>query len=131
MNGIRRIDFYADDWLAGTRGLSFAEAGAYWGICAVIYAKGGPVDLPTLSRMLSARGFERLFKRLVEIGKVQHRAGIVSVSRCDQELERSHSRTQQAHEAASKRWKTNNTLDAPALSPAYAINHQSTINNAR
>jgi uncharacterized protein YdaU (DUF1376 family) len=126
---VRRIDFYADDWLAGTRGMSFAEAGAYWQICSVIYAKDGPVPVADLRRILKGRGFERLFHKLVAIGKVQLSGGFVSVSRALRELERSHNRTQQAHEASGNRWKTKTNGHASGDFSAYANNLQSAKEN--
>ncbi len=40
----RKVDFYAADWLSGTRGLTPEQRGIYIDIIALIYIKGGPIE---------------------------------------------------------------------------------------
>ena len=132
---IRRIDFYPDDWLSGTRGLSNAKCGLYWNICALIYSKRGKVSLLEIKKMFSDKRFQEQFDELCALDKVTVNGAayqdilhapetvIVSVSRCDEELIRTESRLNRAANAAAKRWKNKETGDAIAFP---SINKQHT-----
>jgi uncharacterized protein YdaU (DUF1376 family) len=87
---IRRIDFYPDDWLAGTVELTFEECGLYWLICALIYARGGPISLELIKRASPEHGnrVNAVIGRLEKYGKVSREGEEIDQKRCRKELER-------------------------------------------
>jgi hypothetical protein len=124
---IRRIDFYPDDWLAGTRGMSEAECGLYWNLCALMYALGEcPIELEKARKTFGGRNFDRLLRRLLKRGKVTAEGSLIAARRVAEELLRSRRR------AAEAPLTTDKPLTEPprARAPRRARdNQQSTINN--
>ncbi len=112
-DGIRRVDVYPDDWLAGTYHLSLEEEGAYWRICCLIYSHTGPIDDD--DRMLAAqmrtsqRHWRTVKNRLVEQGKITIEAGKIGQKRAIEELTKAAKRISIAKTrgkaGADKRWK--------------------------
>jgi hypothetical protein len=91
---VRRIDFYPDDWIAGTVGLRMQEQGVDWAACALIYSRGGPIEREHLRQICvgDARVFDRALARLIEIGKLVQFGHLLGNNRCASELERARSR---------------------------------------
>lgn len=86
-----RVDFFHDDWLAGTIGLSLEERGAYITICALIYSTGGPLrdEEHVLARQLgvSIRKWRPLRQALIDKRKIQINDGLLDQPRCRLEIE--------------------------------------------
>lgn len=103
---VRHVDFYADEWLVGTAGLSLEERGLYVTICSLIYSQGGPIreDINELSHRCKChpRTFAAVLKKLTEAGKVCRSDGELMVNRCRTELEKAANRTSKAREHGSK-----------------------------
>ena len=99
---VRRIDFSPDEWLAATVGMSVIDKGCYWTVCALIYARGGPVDDDPVwiakNCGCDPRTWKATRRRLISCGKLQrveppkHSAngepacGQLTNSRCEKEL---------------------------------------------
>jgi hypothetical protein len=124
---IRRIDFYPDDWLAGTRGMSPAECGLYWNLCALMYALGEcPIELEEARKNFGGRNFDRLLRRLLKRGKVTAEGSLIVCRRVAEELLRARRR------AAEVPLTTDKPLTDPPRARAPRRprdNQQSTINN--
>ncbi len=132
---IRRVDFYPDDWLAGTAGMPGRDKSVYWDICALIYSRGGPIpdDEKWLSRVCGYhwREFRQIRSRLLDSGKIVSESGHVSVKRCSEELQRSVKRVSQSVQNGRKGGRKsylNNKLDEPGgIGSEKAINQQPTL----
>lgn len=103
---LRRADFYPDDWLAGTAELSLEEEGAYIRVCAMIYSKGQPIQdnerwLAGQCRV-SRRKWRTLRQRLLDIGKITVRDGLIHQNRCEYELEKGAKRARKCAESGAK-----------------------------
>jgi hypothetical protein len=95
---IRRVDFYPDDWLAGTRGMSEAECGLYWNLCALMYALGEcPIELEKARKTFGGRNFDRLLRRLLKRGKVTAEGSLIAARRVPEELLRRRRGAPEAH----------------------------------
>src|SRR6266550_4962834 len=114
---IRRIDFYPDDWISGTRELADDERGVYIGICMLIYARGGPINIGLIKAWSSSHGnsFNRIIGRLEKLGKIIRNGPEIDQKRCANELERARKRVGNAKEKAAKRWKNKLLLDAATV----------------
>jgi hypothetical protein len=124
---IRRVDFYADDWLAGTRGMSQAECGLYWNLCALMYALGAcPIELEQARKIFGDSNFDRLLRRLLKRGKVTAEGSLIAARRVPDELLRARRRLADVPPTTDKP-----LTDPPrARAPRRARdNHQSSINN--
>jgi uncharacterized protein YdaU (DUF1376 family) len=101
---VRRVDFYPDDWIAGTVELDDIECGIYIRACALIYAHGGPITIDLLKRACSSHGnrFNFVLKRLVEGGKLLRNGIEIDSKRCRNEIERSSKRLRKASENGAK-----------------------------
>ena len=102
---VRHIDWYPDEWLAGTYELGNAERGLYITVCSLIYSSGGPIR----ERLLYARSapetdthrhyarvFKRLLGRLLDLGKIYRTDdGLIGQRRCETELRRAEQRMRQ------------------------------------
>lgn len=86
---IRHVDFYHDEWLAGTATLDVVDVGVYITACAMIYSRGGPIQLEDLKRFVRchAKVFANAFRRLVQAGKLTLTGTEVCCKRCANELE--------------------------------------------
>jgi hypothetical protein len=124
---IRRVDFYPDDWLAGTRGMSQAECGLYWNLCALMYALGEcPIELEQARKIFGDRNFNRLLRQLLKRGKVTAEGPLIAARRVPDELLRARRRV------ADVPLTTDKPLTDPprARAPRRARdNHQSTTIN--
>ena len=90
MERLFRIDFYPQDWLVKTQGLTPEQCGFYIQIVALIYASRGPVpnDPHRLSRLLkcSSRLTKSVVAQLVSVGKLEVRGEFITNSRAESEL---------------------------------------------
>ncbi len=96
MTKIRRVDFYPDDWIAGTAALSIDERGVYITACAMIYSHGGPIEKADLRRLCPGRSrtFKAALDRLLASGKLYQIGPKLGQKRAETELERSQKRTE-------------------------------------
>jgi uncharacterized protein YdaU (DUF1376 family) len=91
LDRIFRIDFYPQDWLIGTAALDPEEVGMYIQVCALIYAKRGPIEndtdeLARKFRNCSKRKARALVDALVGKGKIFVIDGKLSQKRAENEL---------------------------------------------
>lgn len=101
--------FYASDWLAGTRGLSPAETGAYVTLLAMIYENGGPIerDDRRLARLCNcaAGGFSKVIAALIEQRKIIEIDGRLTNERAEKEMGIRSDRSEKARDSAANRWR--------------------------
>jgi uncharacterized protein YdaU (DUF1376 family) len=129
---IRRVDFYADDWLGGVVELDEEERGVYIQVCALIYSRGGPIgfELLALSCLSRRDKLLRIVNRLETKGKLTRNGETIEQERCLNELKRAAERATNGSLLARKRWKNNEVADAaPQCGSADAINQQSSCNS--
>jgi uncharacterized protein YdaU (DUF1376 family) len=130
MTKIRRVDFYPDDWLAGTGELDDAERGVYITICALIYSRGGPISIELAKSFSRSHGhmFTRCVQRLQMTGKVSVNDGQIDSKRCANELQRSVKRLEKARENGAKGGRPNGLAKPDGFLSKKTNNLQSTIN---
>jgi len=83
--------FYVRDWLTGTRLLTFEERGLYIDLLALIYERRGRFLMPSeadFCRMLGCdpRVLRRVLGRLVILGKIEVKNGVISNGKTDDQL---------------------------------------------
>lgn len=84
------FDFYPTDFMHGVRGLTAQEVGIYTMLLCRIYEENGPVEYHA-ARMSTYCGtgqatFEKVFARLVDLGKLDLSDGMVSNARSLKEI---------------------------------------------
>jgi uncharacterized protein YdaU (DUF1376 family) len=91
---VRRIDFWPDEWLAGTAELKPYDRGLYITICALIYSRGERVGIELLKRhcRVRKRDLYAALTRLASVGKVSFDGSEIGQKRCEAELEKSRQR---------------------------------------
>jgi uncharacterized protein YdaU (DUF1376 family) len=101
---IRRVDWYFDEWLAGTARLDAAVRGVYVTICNMIYSHGGPIESEGLASLCGCHGntFRRVMDRLKTLGKIIENGSQISVKRCGKEIEKARIRLVNARENGGK-----------------------------
>lgn len=108
MTNMPWFQFYASDWLAGTRGLSAVETGIYITMIASMYDKGSPLpnDPDRLARLCgaTAKQFKPAMERLIEEGKICIVDGGVWNSRVEDELKVRSTKSDKAKLSAESRW---------------------------
>jgi len=119
MTKVRHIDFYPDEWLAGTATLEPLEVCIYITACAMIYSHGGAVLRDEIRRRVRCHGnaFNRAIARLLDLGKLSAEGGEIANKRCGKELEKAEKRVGKAQENGRKsngRPIKNNDLENPA-----------------
>jgi uncharacterized protein YdaU (DUF1376 family) len=116
---LSRVDFYPDDWLAGTIGLSLEERGAYITLCALIYSTGAALrdDERVLARQLgiSSRRWRLLRQALLDKRKIEAADGLLDNRRCRFELESTMNRLRIARESGSVGGRKSAELRAKSL----------------
>ena len=122
---VRRIDFYASDWLEGTIALTHVERSVYITICASIYAIGGPVELEHVHKFCPGHGFKRAVEGLVRKRKVTLTGTEVDSQRCASELARARQRTDSALANGMKGGRPSGLQKPGGFENQKPINHQS------
>jgi uncharacterized protein YdaU (DUF1376 family) len=127
---IRRIDFYPDDWLAGTIELDDAERGVFISICMLIYAKGGPIGVPLLRAYSTGHGnrTNRCLARLESLGKIVRNGEEITQKRCENELERARKRLEKAQQNGAKGGRPNGLAKPGGFLSEKTNNQQPTTN---
>jgi len=115
---VRHVDWYFDEWIAGTSRLDVVERGVYVTICNMIYSAGGPIDSEGLASACKCHGtsFKRAINRLKKLGKIIENGSQIDVKRCEKELEKARIRLANARENGGKGGrppKKINTLPKP------------------
>lgn len=132
MSKVRRVDFYPDEWIAGTIQLDNAERGLYITICALIYSRGGAIDIEHLQQTCRDHGhaFKRQLSRLVELGKLIVNDGQITNKRAINELQNADKRLVNAQQNGAKGGRPNRLAKpAGSFDEKLTINYQlSTIN---
>ena len=97
---VRRIDFSADEWLAGTGELSAIDRGVYITVCALIYSRGGPIEMEVIRRHIPEHGgrINASLARLETLGKIIRNGSEIDQKRCENELESARKRSEKASE---------------------------------
>ena len=123
MTKIRHVDFYADEYLAGVATLSAVDIGVYWTACAMIYSRGGPIEIADLKRFMRLhwRAFDASMARLIEAGKLTLEGGQVSCKRCASELQKAVTKVLQWSQNGSKGGRPSKQInDLPKPNGSYA-----------
>jgi uncharacterized protein YdaU (DUF1376 family) len=102
---IRRIDFWPDEWIAGTVDLDNAERGLYITVCALIYSHGGPIPVEHLKAACRDHGhaFRRQLSRLLSTDKLSLNDGQIDNKRCAKELQKAVTRAANERQNNGKR----------------------------
>jgi len=113
MTKIRHVDFYADEFLAGTATLDVVDVGVYWIACAMIYSRGGPIEVAELKRFvrLHGRAFDAVLKRLVAAGKLTRNGTQICCKRCLNELEKAVTRVVKWSQNGAKGGRPSNKIN--------------------
>lgn len=102
------IKWWTDDFLMGVVDLAADEIGVYAVLLNLMASRGGPIpdDRRWLARRCGTgtRRFNQIIDRLTELGKLQHREGLIGNRRMIEELEVRTSKSAQARSAAMQRW---------------------------
>lgn len=106
------IKWWTSDFLTGVIDLTAEEAGVYAIILTMMADRGGPVpcadaaDRQWLARRtnLTTRAFGRALTRLIDLGKLTERNGLLVNKRMMAEIKERDSRSAQARAAAEARW---------------------------
>ena len=101
---VRRIDYSADEMLAGVSGqMTPEEFGVYWMVCTLIYSSGDAIEADVASiaarfRKTNPRTVRAILGRLVDMRKIQRNDAELMVKRCRTELEKASERTRKARQ---------------------------------
>lgn len=102
------IKWWTDDFLMGVVDLAADEIGVYAVLLSLMASRGGPIpdDRRWLARRCGTgtRRFNQIVDRLTEMGKLQHRDGLIGNRRMIDELNARSSKSTQARSAAMQRW---------------------------
>jgi len=123
MTKIRHVDFYADEYLAGVATLSAVDIGVYWTACAMIYSRGGPIEIADLKGFMRLhwRAFDASMARLIKAGKLTLEGGQVSCKRCASELQKAVTKVLQWSQNGSKGGRPSKQInDLPKPNGSYA-----------
>lgn len=111
------IKFYTSDFLTGVADLQADEIGIYTVLLSLIWDKGGPIadDSAWLARRAgtSTRRFNQVRARLIDMGKLEARGGLLANRRALQEVTKRDGKSAQARNAALVRWKHDGEPELP------------------
>ena len=119
MGKVRHIDWYADEWIAGTLELGNAERGLFITTCCLIYSTGGPITrdrLRAACRMEHGLAFNRQLDALIKAGKLQVNGEQITNKRCVNELQKAENRSAKARQnggEGGRPRKENNDVGKP------------------
>lgn len=103
---ISRVDFYPDDWLAGTLELSPDQRGVYITLCALYFSRQGRLqdNERWIAGMcnLSLRMYRKIKNELLDLGKIEIIDGFIYQERAEIELENAMKAKSAAQENGSK-----------------------------
>ena len=118
---VRYIDWYPDEWLAGTLDLADDERGVYITMCSLIYSRGGPISMELIKRFCSSHGnaLNRIIQRLHDLGKTVVNDPEIFVKRCGIELEKAQNRARKARENGGKGGRPRNAINGLAKPEAF------------
>jgi uncharacterized protein YdaU (DUF1376 family) len=102
------IKWWTSDFLNGVMDLTADEIGVYAVLLTLMADRGGPItnDSQWLARRCgtTTRAFNRIRDRLVELGKLELRSGLIGNRRMLAEIKERDRKSQQASQAAHARW---------------------------
>lgn len=104
---IHTVDFHADEWIAGTIELSLEEEGLYIHICALIYSRGGPIQVGVLKNRVHGNKLRALLSRLEAAGKIIRNGSEIDQKRARKELETAEKRVRKLRENGAKGGRPN------------------------
>lgn len=111
------IKWFTSDFLTGIADLEADEIGIYAVILNLIADRGAPIedDPAWLARRAgtSTRRFNKVRARLIELGKLEVRNGLLGNRRMIAEVEKRDGKSQQARAAAIARWHGHNEPELP------------------
>jgi len=103
------FQFYASDWLAGTRGLSAAEMGVYITLLAMMYEREAPIDMDhdRLARLCGATpaAFRKCLSALIEEGKIEDTDEGLFNKRARKEIQIREKKREVNSSNANERWR--------------------------
>lgn len=103
---ISKVDFYPDDWLAGTSELNPEQRSVYITLCALYWSKQGYLQerdhwLAGMNDM-SVRKFRKIKSELVDLGKIEIIDGFIYQERAEIELKNAQTMKDNAAEKGRK-----------------------------
>jgi hypothetical protein len=127
---VRRVDFYPDDWIAGTIGLTHEQRSVYISVCAAIWSYGGQAPLKFVRQICPGPHFKRALDGLVAIGKISlemdsnrpESGPKVAQKRAESELKVARIRTETALANGSKGGRPNKLAEPDGFSPEKPTN---------
>lgn len=97
---------FPDNFIAGTVGLTLEEKGAYSLVLDLIYVRGGPVpDEPRYIAGIcncSVRKWNAIRNRLIDLGKIEARDGLITNHRAEKEIEKAAKTARERAESGAK-----------------------------
>lgn len=101
MTKVRKVDWWPDDWIAGTLLLNHEQRGVYDTLINLIYSNGGPVKASKEWPRAFGCDRERLWQiltELVDLEKITKKYNVFSNERCENEIEKTVYRIENARE---------------------------------
>lgn len=102
------FQFYASDWLAGTRGLTPAETGIYITLIAMMYETRAPISMEKrrIARLCNCPpgAFAKALECLIDDGKIIETEGGLWNERVENEIQKREVASQNGRDSAQKRW---------------------------
>ena len=123
MQKIRYVDFYPDEWIAGTVGMSLADEGLYIRVCALIYSHGGPVALAHLKKTCfhdHGHHLNACLQRLLAMGKLTLNGDQIDSKRCANEIQKACKRITKARQNGAKGGRPNGLAKPDGYAPEKA-----------
>lgn len=117
------IKWWTSDFLTGVMDLSAEETGCYAILLTMMADRGGPLpcaskdDRQWLARRcnLTTRAFNRVLGRLVDLGKLEERRGLIANRRMIAEIKARDEKSDQARAASRARWEKWEDEHPPSL----------------
>lgn len=117
---VRRVNWWPDEWIAGTVGMSLEEEGLFCRMVQRYYSHGGPLpaDPVELAKLCGVRAqlVRRLLPKLRE--KFEESGGKLRSNRCESELKLAENRMETARFNGSQSRKNKEIAEAGAFSPS-------------
>lgn len=108
MSKVRRVDYYADEYISGVAGvLKGVEQAVYWMICSLVISEGGLIvrNEERIAMLCGVRVSEarKIVQKLIDLGKITvDSEGKLAQKRALSEVERASKRIQTASENGGK-----------------------------
>lgn len=103
---VRKVDYFADEYIVGVSNMTFEEQGVYWMICNLIISQGGPIpyDVKWIAKLGNTRPskVEKIISRLLSVGKLTEKDSKLCQKRAESALKAAQNRIKNAQEVGKK-----------------------------